>query len=130
MNKKIAVPMAVEEVVIHEAICRRMDELQDGAATRADPRPWIKDRPLISCLLAAGAGVALGILAGGRKPAVSGQTVTDGNPTQAYHNDHRTLGAVLAATLVSTIKPGIRDLVHTAMDGLTKGTDKAANVTA
>ena len=122
MNNKISVPMAVEEVVAREAIGKRMNELWDSAA-RSDWRPWIKDRPLTSCLLAAGAGVALGILAS-YKP---GQTETDPNHTQGCCKGHRTLGAIVAASLFSTFKPKIRDLIHTAMGGLTEGADKAAD---
>lgn len=121
MNNKISVPMAVEEVVARVAIGKRMNELWDSAA-RSDWRPWIKDRPLTSCLLAASVGVALGILASSYTP---GQN--DSNPTQGKCKGRRTLGAILAASLLSTFKPKIRDLIHTAMGGLTEGADKAAD---
>ena len=122
LNNKMSVPMAVEEVVARVAIGKRMNELWDSAA-RTDWRPWIKERPLTSCLLAAGAGVALGILAS-YKPL---QTDTGSNATQGCCSGHRTLGAILAASLFSTFKPKIRDLIHTAMGGLTEGADKPAD---
>ena len=138
MNSKTPDPMAVEEAAIRGAIRRRVDELKGSAAALVDPRPWIKDRPWTSCLVAAGAGTVLGMLASGRKTAVPRQVA----PDDSHHNgashqqDRRTLGAMLAASLVPALQPMIHDLIHPAMGGLTKGadtgtdrgTDKAADI--
>lgn len=132
MNSKTPDAMAIEEAAIRAAICRRVSEFKQSAAKLADPCPWIKDRPLTSCLVAAGAGMVLGILAGGRKPAAPRQTASGSNQAPSHHQDRRTLGAMLAASLVPTLQPMISDLIHTAMGGLAgepRGGDKTADVT-
>ena len=139
MNSKTPDPMAVEEAAIRDAVRRRLDELKGAAATLVDPRPWIKDRPWTSCLVAAGAGTVLGMLASGRKPAVPRQVVADDSHhnSASHRQDRRTLGAMLAASLMPALQPMIHDLIHTAMGGLTtgagkgadRGTDKVADVT-
>lgn len=130
MSSKPPDPMAVEEVAICAAMRRRLNELNGSAAALVDPRPWIKDRPLTSCLVAAGAGIAVGLLAGGRKSAAPERGATDGNGNHAAasHKDHQTLGAMLAASLVPGLQPIISDLVHSAMGGLTRGSDKTTDV--
>jgi hypothetical protein len=128
MRSKTPDPMAVEEVAIRAAMGRRLDELKSSAVALADPRPWIKYRPLTACLAAAGAGLTLGLLAGGRKPAPR-RPATDADHAATQHKEHQTLGAMLAAGLVPTLQPMISDLIHTAMGSRPAGADKAADVT-
>ena len=132
MNSKTPDPMAIEEAAIRAAISRRVSEFKESAVKLADARPWIKDRPLTSCLVAAGVGMGLGMLAGGRKSAAPRQTTSGGAQAPSHHQDRRTLGAMLAASLVPTLQPMISDLIHTAMGGLAggaRGGDKTADVT-
>ncbi len=127
MSSKTPDPMEVEEFAIRAAMRRRVTELTDSAAALADPRRWIREHPLATCAVAAGAGVAVGLRTGSRTPA-AGESAANGNQSPAQHKEHQTLGALLAAGLVPTLQPMIRDLIHSAIGGRTAGPDKAADV--
>lgn len=124
MSSKTPDPMAIEEVALCAAMRRRVNELKASAASLADPRPWINNRPLTTCLAVAGAGMALGMFAGGRKPSPPDHAATNGKP----HKEHQTLGAMLAASLVPTLQPMISDLIHTAIGARPAASDKTAEV--
>jgi hypothetical protein len=119
--------MAVEEAAIRAAMSRRLAELKASAAKLADVRPYIAQRPLTSCLVAAGAGLALGMLAGGRRPGPAGENDTRASGA-APHSDHQTIGAVLAAGLVPALQPMLRELIHSGMGSLARGHAKSAEV--
>ncbi len=130
MSSKPPDPMVMEEVALCAAMRRRATELKGSVAALADPRPWIKDRPLTTCLIAAGAGMAIGMFAAGRKSSTPDQAATNGNADQAAHRkQHQTIGAMLAASLVPTLQPLISDLIHSAIGGLPTETDNTADVT-
>lgn len=128
MSSKAPDLMEIEEVALCAAMRRRLNELTGTAAALADPRRWIDERPLASCLVVAGAGMAVGLLAGGRKSAATESPPTNGNHTAASHKEHQTIGAMLAASLVPTLQPMIRNLIHTALSGHAAGSDKTVDV--
>lgn len=117
MSKQTPDAMTVEEVAVRAAMARRTREFKERVADLTDLRPWIQERPLTSCLVAAGAGVALGLLAGGRKTPVA-ETPAEPTHNGQVHKEHQTLGKMLAASLTPALQPMLRELIHSALGTL------------
>jgi len=114
MSEKHAKPdeLDIEEAAVRAALRRRMAALKETAGKLADPRPWIEERPWTSCGGAAGAGFALGWMLGA--PA-KGKTAKPREPHEGDHEVRRSMGAMLAASLLPAVQPMIKEIVDNAM---------------
>lgn len=102
----------IQEAAVKAALRRRLAELKEHGARLADPRPWIQERPWASCGGAAGAGFALGWRLGAPKKTQPTPAAHDG---KAHEEARRTVGAVLAASLLPAVQPMLKELIDNAL---------------
>jgi hypothetical protein len=105
----------VEEAAVRAALRRRFTELKEVAARAADPRPFIEERPWTSCASAAAVGFGVGWMLGAPhphkpEPPADGHDHHDHDPAR-----HRSIMAMLAASVFPALQPMIKELVDTTL---------------